>query len=62
MIYQEIFSDVDTKMENPNSDTEVNDPFIGNSFNATRRKIMEYLKFKTLTQIRNQELKIFSLT
>ena len=46
MIYQEIFSDVDTKMEKTNSKTEVNDPVIGNSFDTTARQIMEYLKLK----------------
>ena len=51
IIYQEIFSDVDSKMENPNNNTEVNDPVIRDSFNATRRQIMKYLKLKSQNQV-----------
>ena len=36
--YQEIFSDVDAKMEKTNSDTEVYDSVIRNSFDTTERK------------------------
>ena len=43
IIYQEIFSDIDSEMENPNYNTEVNDPVIRNSFDTTRRQIMKYL-------------------
>ena len=57
IIYQEIFSDVDSKMENPNNNTEVNDPVIRDSFNATRRQIMKYLKLKSQNQVSNKNSK-----
>ena len=63
IIYQEIFSDVDSKMKNPNNNTEVNDPVIRDSFNATRRQIMKYLKLKSQNQVskRNSKAKILFL-